>query len=66
MQPGRTKLRRCLYVYNKLYIKTLKSGSFSRLFTPHIVNCYVFSLVFVLMGYLQGQISMIQQSKNAK
>ncbi len=29
---------------------------FSRLFKPHTVNCYVFSLVFALMGSLQGKV----------
>ena len=29
---------------------------FSRLLEPHTVNCYVFSLVFALMGSLQGKV----------
>ena len=29
---------------------------FSRLFKPYTVNCYVFSLVFALMGSLQGKV----------
>ena len=54
------------YDNSYLQMNFLNFPYFSRIFQPHTVNCYVFSLVFVLMGYLQGQISMIQQSKNAK
>ena len=41
------------------YMKFLNSPYFSRLFKPHTVNCYVLSLVFALIGSLQGQISVV-------
>ena len=31
------------------------SARFFKAFKPHTVNCYVFSLVFALMGSLQGK-----------
>lgn len=37
-------------------MKYLNFTYFSRLFKPHTVNCYVFSLVFALMGSLQGKV----------
>ena len=34
----------------------LELSSFFKVFKPHTVNCYVFSLVFALMGNLQGKV----------
>ena len=39
-----------------LQMNFLNFPCFSRLFKPHTVNCYVFSLVFALMGSLQGKV----------
>ena len=39
----------------KLFINPTNFPYFSRLSEPRIVNLYVFSLVFALMGNLQGE-----------
>lgn len=41
--------------YRKLFINPTNFPYFSRLSEPRIVNLYVFSLVFALMGNLQGK-----------
>ena len=45
---------RCLST--RLQMNFLNFPYFSRLLEPHTVNCYVFSLVFALMGSLQGKV----------
>lgn len=37
----------------------LELPSFFKFFKPYTMNCYVFSLVFVLVGSLQRQISVV-------
>ena len=44
------------YENQNLQMNFLNFPYFSRLFKPHTVNCYVFSLVFALMGSLQGKV----------
>lgn len=43
------------YINRDLQMNFLNFPYFSRLSKPHTVNCYVFSLVFALMGSLQGK-----------
>ena len=51
------------YILNQqigtLQMNFLNFPYFSRLFKPHTVNCYVLSLVFALIGSLQGQLSVV-------